>query len=123
MEEMLLSRKELDGIENDPIFSMWLFGNVDENNLSENQKRIIIARQMYYDLLLPDEYVIHVIKHLKCRSYSELINDSNLIESASMFLGVRKDVLITKVTLMKKRFDRQKTKADEMKLNLNKRNS
>ncbi len=118
MGELLLSREKLDEMENNPIFTLWLFGDVDESKLTEEEKGIIVARQMYYDLLLNDEDVAQVLSHLGCRNYSRLMLDRNLIDSASRFLSVRQDTFITKVTLMKKRHD--KAKENKAKLTLKK---
>ncbi len=120
--ELVLSRNELDSMENDPIFTMWLFGNIDEANLSENQKRIIVARQMYYDLLLKDEEVISVLRHINCNSYEQLINDPELINSAARFLSVKNDVLLTKIELMKVRKEKSEEKKNTAVLNLKKEN-
>ncbi len=112
MGDLLLSREELDEIENNPIFTLWLFGDIDESKLTEHERNIIFARQMYYDLILPDEQIYFVFDQMNCHDFDTFLNDSNLMFKASQFLGVRKDRIITKVALMKKR------KENQMKLNL-----
>jgi hypothetical protein len=108
MKELILSRSELDYMENNPIFTYWLFGDeIDESLLDEKEKVIIKARQMYYDLILPDERVYQVLDHLKLKKYDDLLNDMEHITSASRLLGVRPDILTTKVLLLKRRVEKR----------------
>lgn len=108
MEDLLLSRQNLDEMENNPIFTLWLYGSVDESHLTDEEKQIIFARQMYYDLLILDGEINYLLNHLRCDSLEELANDSDKITIASLFLVQKEDVVRTKVLLMKKRQDKEK---------------
>ncbi len=108
MKDLLLSREELDKLENNPIFVYWLYGGVDENRLNEEEKQIIISRQMYYDLVISDDRMIFVLERLDCQNYDSLIEDKEKLSKASFFLGQREDIVKTKVLLMKKRKEKEK---------------
>ena len=114
MEDLLLDRDELDYIESNPIFSLWLFGNVDENSLSEEEKRIIIARQMYYDLVVSDDVFIHILNRFNCHDIDMFLNDKKIIVMASHYMGIRSDYLRVKAHLMKKRQLKEKNKKLEL---------
>ena len=44
MEDLLLTREKLDEIENNPIFTLWLFGNIDESKLTEDENDLVITK-------------------------------------------------------------------------------
>ena len=114
MEDLLLDRDELDYIESNPIFSLWLFGNVDEDSLSEEEKRIIIARQMYYDLVVSDEVFFHILDRFNCYDLDMFLNDKKIVVMASHYMGIRSDYLRVKAHLMKKRILNEKNKKLEL---------
>ena len=108
MKELILSRSELDNMENNPIFTYWLFGDeINESLLDDEEKTIIKVRQMYYDLILPDDRVYQALNHLKIKNYDELLHDMEHITSASRLLAVRPDILTTKVLLLKRREEKK----------------
>ena len=108
MDDLLLSREELDNIENNSIFTLWLFGNIDEFNLTDQEQKIIFARQMYYDLLLSDDEVYYTFNRIGCYDFDEFLHEPEYMIRASKLLGIRQDIIITKVTLMKKRKQKEK---------------
>ena len=121
VDKLLMCRGKLDSMETDPIFSMWLFGNVDEDNLSENQKTIIAARQLYYDLIVTDDDIKRALKRFHCEKVEDL-RDPIVFEYAARFLGVGNGVLNTKIELLIKRREHSKKVRDEIILGLKKEN-
>ena len=103
MGDLLLTREDLDNIKNNPIFSLWLFGNVDESQLNENEKQIIFARQLYYDLAIPDEKVYRILKLIGCKDLDSLLSNDSNVATACSLLRTTVDVVVIKVNLMQKR--------------------
>lgn len=108
MEDLLLTKDELEEIENSPIFTLWLFGNIDESKLTNEEKQIIFARQIYYDLSVPDEMVFNALECIKCYDLDELLNNKDNINKVSKIIGKRSDIILTKVVLMKKRLEKSR---------------
>ena len=114
MEDLLLTREKLDEIENNPIFTLWLFGNIDESKLTEDEKKIIYARQLYVDLSIKDEDIRLFLNKLGCYSIDDILSDNKNIEASIKLLNKRSDLVITKLSIMKKR----KEKAKELTLTM-----
>lgn len=102
---MLLDRERLDEVENNPIFTLWLFGSVDENTLTEEDKMIIFARQMYYDLILSDAELMRIVDRTGAVSLEDLISDRNKLITGSLLSKVPAYVINTKATLCIKRLE------------------
>ena len=102
---MLLDRERLDEVENNPIFTLWLFGSVDENTLTEEDKMIIFARQMYYDLLVSDGMLMRILDRTNAVSLEDFINDRRKLFAGALFADIPADVLNTKAMLCIKRLE------------------
>ncbi len=105
---LLLDRERLDEIENNPIFTLWLFGEIDENSLPDEDKMVIYSRQMYYDLLVEDDYLSFLLDRTGSYGIDDFINDESKIKTASIISSIRPDVLRTKAVLYKKRVELEK---------------
>ena len=103
MDSLLLNREELDYIESNPIFTLWLFGNVDENELNDYEKQIIFARQLYYDLIVSDDVMLELLKQVNIDNIDDFLNNDYYIKLSSHMMNRRPDIIRTKLMLMKKR--------------------
>lgn len=101
MNDLLLTREDLDIMENNPAFVLWLFNDVSEDKFSEEDKEVIRARQFYYDMIVPDE----VINSMLYENYNldMFIDDKKRIELAGIAFNLRTDYIRIKALLMKKR--------------------
>ncbi len=107
-DEILLSREKLDEIKSSKVFNQWLNGLVNENDLTEEEKKIIYAYQLYYDLTLSDNFIYNVLDHLRCYGIDDLLNDENKIKTASIMFNVSKDDIKIQALLTKKRMEKEK---------------
>ena len=108
MEDLLLTKEKLDDIKNNPIFTLWLFGNVDESSLTEEEKQIIFARQLYYDLLISDEDFKYILEHIGCYGIDSILENEDKLSLAARLLNERADHIVIKATLMKKRKEKER---------------
>ena len=101
MDNLLLTREDLDNMENNPAFVLWLFNDVTEDKFSEEDKEVIMARQFYYDMIVPDE----VINSMLYENYNldMFIDDKKRMELAGIAFNLRIDYIRIKALLMKKR--------------------
>lgn len=101
MNDLLLTREDLDIMENNPAFVLWLFNDVSEDKFSEEDKEVIRARQFYYDMIVPDE----VINSMLYENYNldMFIDDKKRMELAGIAFNLRPDYIRIKALLMKKR--------------------
>ena len=101
MNDLLLTREDLDIMENNPAFVLWLFNDVSEDKFSEEDKEVIRARQFYYDMIVPDE----VINSMLYENYNldMFIDDKKRMELAGIAFNLRPDYIKIKALLMKKR--------------------
>ena len=101
MNDLLLTREDLDNMENNPAFVLWLFNDVTEDKFSEEDKEVIMARQFYYDMIVPDE----VINSMLYENYNldMFIDDKKRMELAGIAFNLRIDYIRIKALLMKKR--------------------
>ena len=106
--KLLLSKEQLDKIKTSDIFKQWLTGLVDENDLNEEEKKLIYAYQVYYGLMLSDDFISGVLDHLRCCSIDELLGDESLIEIASIMYNVSKEDIRIRALLAKKRMGKEK---------------
>lgn len=123
--DLLLSRDDLDVMENNPMFTLWAFGKegiLDETELTEGDITVIKARQMYYDLILPDEYLCRVMTQAGCQNISEALADKQIIAFAARRLGVRQEIVTIKLRLLQMRVEREQEKIEKDGPNLNLRN-
>ncbi len=123
--DLLLSRDDLDVMENNPAFTLWAFGKegiLDETELTEGDITSIKARQMYYDLILPDDYLCRVMTQAGCKNINDALADREIIAFAARRLGVRQEIVTAKLRLLQMRIEREKQKLEEQGPNLNLRN-
>ena len=124
--DLLLSRDDLDVMENNPAFTLWAFGKegiLDETELSESDITVIKAHQMYYDLLLPDDYLCRVMTQAGCKNINDALADKEIIAFAARRLGVRQEIVTTKLRLLQMRIEREQEKIkDGPSLNLRSKN-
>ena len=101
MNDLLLTREDLDIMENNPAFVLWLFNDVSEDKFSEEDKEVIRARQFYYDMIVPDG----VINSMLYENYNldMFIDDKKRMELAGIAFNLRPDYIRIKALLMKKR--------------------
>ena len=114
--DLLLSRDDLDVMENNPAFTLWAFGKegiLDETELSESDIIVIKARQMYYDLLLPDDYLCRVMTQAGCKNINDALADREIIAFAARRLGVRQEIVTTKLRLLQMRIEREQEKIED----------
>ena len=114
--DLLLSRDDLDVMENNPAFTLWAFGKegiLDETELSESDIIVIKARQMYYDLLLPDDYLCRVMTQAGCKNINDALADKEIIAFAARRLGVRQEIVTTKLRLLQMRIEREQEKIED----------
>ena len=122
--DLLLSRDDLDVMENNPAFTLWAFGKdgiLDETELTEGDITSIKAHQMYYDLLLPDDYLCRVMTQAGCKNINDALADKEIIDFAARRLGVRQEIVTTKLRLLQMRIEREQEKIEDGP-NLNLRN-
>lgn len=124
--DLLLSRDDLDVMENNPAFTLWAFGKegiLDETELSESDITVIKAHQMYYDLLLPDDYLCRVMTQAGCKNINDALADKEIIAFAARRLGVRQEIVTTKLRLLQMRIEREQEKIEDgPSLNLRSKN-
>ena len=114
--DLLLSRDDLDVMENNPAFTLWAFGKegiLDETELSESDITVIKAHQMYYDLLLPDDYLCRVMTQAGCKNINDALADKEIIAFAARRLGVRQEIVTTKLRLLQMRIEREQEKIED----------
>ena len=108
MEKLLLSREELDKIKSSQLFNQWLYGLIDENNLTEEEQKEIYAYQVYYDLTLGDDFIYAVLDRLRCFEIEDLLENENNIAVASIMYSVSKNDIKVQALLTKKRIEKEK---------------
>ena len=106
---VLLSKEQIDKIKASHIFEQWLNGLVDENDLTIEEKNIICAYQIYYELTLNDDLLYLLLGHYRA-SLERFVSDLELIKIISNKLDVPQDVLKTKALLMLKREEQEKVR-------------
>ena len=108
MEKLLLSREELDKIKSSQLFNQWLYGLIDENNLTDEEQKVIYAYQVYYDLTLGDDFIYNVLDRLRCYGIEDLLDNENNIEVASIMYSVPQNEIKIQALLTKKRIEKEK---------------
>ena len=113
-DDILLSREELDFIESNQIFNWWLNGLVNENDLTEEEKKIIYAYQLHYDLTLSDDFIYNSLDYFRCYGIKDLLNNDEIIESISMIHNIPVENIRIKALLMFKRQEKEKLKVKKL---------
>ncbi len=108
VDELILSREELDKIESSQVFSDWLNGIINEKDLTEEEKKIIYTYQVYYDLLLSDDFMYGVLDHWRCYGINDLLTNEERIETISMVYGESKENIRIKALLMLRRDEKER---------------
>lgn len=116
MDDLLLSREELDRIESSQVFNQWVNGLINENDLTEIEKKQIYAYQVYYDLTLSDDFIYNVLDHFRWYGINDFLANDKNIEIASIGYQVPKESIKIKALLMVKRQEKEKQKQKVLKL-------
>ena len=104
--DIVLSREELDEMENNASFTLWLYGNADVSKFNDKDLMVIKARQMFYDLILPDDKLVDAMNCCGCNSIDELLSDTKQLLAVSKVLDIRMDYVNNKAYLVQKRIQR-----------------
>ena len=107
-DKLLLSREELDKIESSQVFSDWLNGIINKKDLTEEEKKIIYTYQVYYDLLLSDDFMYGILDHWRCYGINDLLTNEERIETISMVYGELKENIRIKALLMLRRDEKER---------------
>ncbi len=105
--DIVLSREELDEMENNASFTLWLYGNADASKFNDKDLMVIKARQMFYDLILPDDRLADAMNCCGCNSIDELLSDTKQLLAVSKVLDIRMDYVNNKAYLVQKRIQRR----------------
>jgi len=111
MYNLLLSKEELNKIKSSKLFHQWLYGLIDEKKLTEEENKIIYAYQVYYDLVLGDNFIYNVLDDFHCYGIDDLINNDKKIRTIAGVYNLSEENIRIQALLTLKRQEREKEKS------------